>query len=153
MLALLVACAPSSELAELEVVGATLTELVDVRVGAGLGIAFASATLEVQEAGGDTQDFAVTLSGPRLGLVAEGAVGVGYLETPLVWYDGSRPGSDLLGTYAGIEYGAATGVGASAALLENEFGVGMIIGTIDLGASMTVGYEWLTLSAGESELP
>lgn len=153
MLALLLACAPPAELADLAVVGATLTDLVDVRAGAGLGLVIAGATLEVEEATGDTLEFPVTLAGPRLGLVVEGAVGVGYLDTPLWWSGGTVSGDELLGTYSGLEYGGATGVGASSALLENEHGVNMIIGTIDIGASMTVGMEWLTVSTGDNALP
>lgn len=152
-LALLLGCGSAGELADLTLVDAVLTELVAARLGAGVSLDVASATLQVEEQGGDTLEFPVVLAGPRVGLVIDAVVGTSLVDIPLAWAGETCPGNEVLGTYSGPEYGIATGLGSSVAILENEHDVSMSLRTLDFGTSLSVGHEWLTLSAGESELP
>lgn len=158
MLPLLLACAPEGTLGDVDVTAATLADVTLFHAGAVLGVETGGATLEVQTADGDALEVPVTLSGPRLGLMVDAAFGWGMVDLPLVWFDGTGvggtvPGSDLLGTYGGLEYSAAAGVGVHYGSLTNEAGVWMALNTLEVGAAGSVNYVWLTVAESEQGLP
>ncbi len=157
--AFLLACAAGTTLGDVDVTEATLADVTLFHVGAVLGLESGGATLRVQTTDGEDLEVPVALSGPRLGLMADVAFGWGMVDVPLVWFGddygpgGPVAGTELLGTYRGLEYSAVAGVGVHYGSLYNDAGVWMAMNTLEVGAAGSVNYVWLTVAEQNEGLP
>lgn len=154
-LALLAGCAEGGGLEDILVTEATLT---DLKVGYGavvVGVEGGSATLELLTVDDERIPVEVALLGPRVGLMIDLAFGIGLFDLPIVLPEDGLvsndgvPANDLLGTYQGIEYGGAALVGMHYAILRNEAGAGLVLNTLDFGATASFDYAWITVSVAE----
>jgi hypothetical protein len=151
LLLLLAGCTSGDLLADVDVTDATLGDVRLGYAGAVVGLEVGSATLTVETTDGDTLDVPVVLSGPRLGLLLDAAFGFGIVDVPLIILDGPVAGTDLLGTYGGLEYSAAAVVGFHHATLQNDADVMMQLSTIDLGVSGSTDWVWLTMDEASGD--
>jgi len=146
----LAACEPRTALEGVELESATLTDLGVFYAGVLVGVEVGEARLDVLTADGDELEVPVTLSGPRLGLVVELAFGVGIMDFELMPDidvrddDDVFQGEDCFGTYTGTEYAFSLLAGVHVAVLTNEAGTALPLGTATIGAAG--GLDWVSVT-------
>lgn len=154
-LALLTGCAEGSRLEDVQVVDAVITEVSVFRMGAIVGVETGEAVLEVVTAEGDELAVPIRLAGPRLGFIVDLVGGWGVVDLPIMGMEAAGkegiPGTDLLGTYEGMEYSVEALVGFHYALLTNEADLTMPITTLDVGAGGSTNYVWLDVVEAPEE--
>jgi hypothetical protein len=144
-LALLTGCAEGNRLEDVQVVEAVITEVSVFRM----------AVLEVVTAEGDELAVPIRLAGPRLGFIVDLVGGWGVVDLPIMGMEAAGkegiPGTDLLGTYEGMEYSVEALVGFHYALLTNEADLTMPLTTLDVGAGGSTNYVWLDVVEAPEE--
>lgn len=153
-LALLAGCAQGNRLEDVRVVEAVITDVSLFRMGAIVGVETGEAVLEVITDEGDEMAVPVRLAGPRLGFIVDLVGGWGVVELPMgisVTGPEGIPGTDLLGSYEGVEYSVEALVGFHYAVLTNEADVTLPITTVDLGAGGSTNYVWLDVVEAPEE--
>lgn len=155
LLTLLPGCAEGNRLEDVRVVEAAITEVSVFRMGAIVGVETGEAVLEVVTAEGEELAVPIRLAGPRLGFIVDLVGGWGVVDLPMMGLEGAGPdgipGTDLLGTYEGVEYSVEALLGFHYALLTNEAEVTMPLTTVDLGAGGSTNYVWLDVVEAPEE--
>jgi hypothetical protein len=148
---LLFACAPGTVLDDVDVRSADIAQVGMVHLGIIGGFEAGGATLDVRTADGGTLAVPVVLAGPMVGFLFDISGGGSVFPVPLVLDDEVVPGSDLLGTYRGLQYGAAFVAGAHGTALFNDAGTGLAVFTVDAGLAGFAGEAWLSVAAARGE--
>jgi len=146
------ACGQATGLEDISVASASLRDLTTFEFAVIGGGSSGRAVLDVVTTEGETLAIDVDVGGGVVGGMMEVGVTRLYAEAPFDLSLVEAPtGGDLLGTYEGFVASGVMLIGAELHALENEQHISLDLGgfATNLGLSMLVGHEWLTLSVSE----